>query len=79
VDTASAAWAAGLRDGPRLVRREAGVPGDATLPYARRVSDGTREWTVRSLPASPRPVTRQRASAAPGAESDAPGAPACWP
>jgi predicted metalloprotease with PDZ domain len=77
VDSGSAAWAAGLRDGLRFVRRESGVPGDATVPYVLRVSDGAREWTLRYLPASARLVTRQQVTAVGGA--GAPAAAACRP
>jgi len=65
VDSAGPAWAAGLRDGLRLVRREAGVVGDPAVRYALRVSDGAREWTLSYLPASARHVAWQRVALAP--------------
>ncbi|HEX6376180.1 MAG TPA: hypothetical protein VFZ91_10715 [Allosphingosinicella sp.] len=44
------AYAAGLRDGMRLVRREAGKIGDATVDLAYRVADGDGERVIRYLP-----------------------------
>lgn len=44
------AYAAGMRDGMRLVRREAGKIGDSTVEMAYRVSDGTAERVIRFLP-----------------------------
>jgi predicted metalloprotease with PDZ domain len=44
------AYAAGLRDGMRLVRREAGKIGDSSVELAYRVADGTVEKVVRYLP-----------------------------
>jgi predicted metalloprotease with PDZ domain len=44
------AYAAGMRDGMRLVRREAGKVGDSTVEMAYRVSDGTDEKVIRFRP-----------------------------
>jgi predicted metalloprotease with PDZ domain len=44
------AYAAGLRDGMRLIRREAGKVSDSTVEMAYRVSDGTDEKVIRFLP-----------------------------
>lgn len=44
------AYAAGLRDGMRLIRREAGKVGDSTVEMAYRVSDGSQERVIRFLP-----------------------------
>ena len=44
------AYAAGLRDGMRLVRRESGKIGDSTVELAYRVADGTEERVIRYLP-----------------------------
>jgi predicted metalloprotease with PDZ domain len=44
------AYAAGLRDGMRLIRREAGKIGDSTVELAYRVSDSTGERLIRFLP-----------------------------
>jgi predicted metalloprotease with PDZ domain len=43
-------FAAGLRDGMRLIRREAGKVGDSTVEIAYRVSDETGEKVIRFLP-----------------------------
>lgn len=46
------AWAAGMRNGMRLVRREEGRIGDATVPIAYRVADEKgEERVIRYLPA----------------------------
>lgn len=60
VDTAGPAYAAGLRDGMRLVRREAGTPGDASVEMAYRVDDGGTERVIRYLPAGRGTVEFQR-------------------
>jgi predicted metalloprotease with PDZ domain len=44
------AYAAGMRDGMRLVRREAGKVGDSTVEMAYRVSDEAGERVIRFLP-----------------------------
>lgn len=44
------AYAAGMRDGMRLVRREAGKVGDSTVEMAYRVTDGADEKVIRFLP-----------------------------
>jgi predicted metalloprotease with PDZ domain len=64
VDSAGPAWGAGLRDGMRVVRREAGVVGDPAVRFALRVRDGAREWTLSYLPASARQLTWQRVALA---------------
>ena len=60
VDPAGPAYAAGLRDGMRIIRREAGTPGDATVEYAYRVDDGGTERVIRYLPAGRDTITFQR-------------------
>jgi predicted metalloprotease with PDZ domain len=50
VDPAGPAFAAGMRDGMRLVRREAGVVGDSSVEMAYRVADPAGERIVRYLP-----------------------------
>jgi predicted metalloprotease with PDZ domain len=45
-----AAYAAGMRDGMRLIRREAGKVGDSTVEMAYRVSDSAGERVIRFLP-----------------------------
>jgi len=44
------AYAAGLRDGMRLVRRESGKIGDSTVELAYRVADAVGEKLIRYLP-----------------------------
>jgi predicted metalloprotease with PDZ domain len=44
------AYAAGMRDGMRLVRREAGKVGDSTVEIAYRIADGSGERVIRYLP-----------------------------
>lgn len=44
------AYAAGMRDGMRLVRRESGKIGDSTVELAYRVSDATGEKVISYLP-----------------------------
>jgi predicted metalloprotease with PDZ domain len=44
------AYAAGMRDGMRLVRREAGKIGDSTVEIAYRVADATGEKVISYLP-----------------------------
>jgi predicted metalloprotease with PDZ domain len=50
VDQEGPAYAAGLRDGMQLVRREAGKIGDASVELAYRVTDGGTERTIGYLP-----------------------------
>jgi predicted metalloprotease with PDZ domain len=69
VDSTHPAYAAGLRDGMRLVRREAGTPGDATVEYVYVVDDGGTERTIRYLPAGRGTITVQRVVLGPDASS----------
>jgi predicted metalloprotease with PDZ domain len=50
VDPAGPAYAAGMRNGQRLVRREAGTIGDASVQMAYRVSEGGAEKVITYLP-----------------------------
>jgi predicted metalloprotease with PDZ domain len=50
VDPQGPAYAAGLRDGMQLVRREAGKIGDASVELAYRVTDGGVERVISYLP-----------------------------
>ncbi len=59
LDPASPAYAAGLRDGMRLVRRESGRPGDARVDYVIIVSDAGTERRLRFTPAGKRTETVQ--------------------
>ena len=59
VDPASPAYAAGLRDGMKLLRRTGGTNGDSTVPYVLRVSDGGTEREIRYLPEGKDRITQQ--------------------
>lgn len=50
VEPGSAAYAAGLRPGMAILRREAGTLGDSTTPYRLRVSEAGVETTISFLP-----------------------------
>lgn len=69
-DPASTAYAAGLRDGMRILSRDAGVPGDATVEYAYRVDDGGTERVIRYLPQGKGRITIQRVLLGPDAASE---------
>ncbi|HEX8392148.1 MAG TPA: hypothetical protein VF665_07345 [Longimicrobium sp.] len=60
VDSAGPAFAAGMRNGMRLIRREPGVFGDATVALAYRVADESGERVIRYLPAGTGRVHLQR-------------------
>jgi predicted metalloprotease with PDZ domain len=51
VDPAGPAFAAGMRNGQRLVRREAGTIGDASVTLSYRVAEGAEEMVISYLPA----------------------------
>jgi predicted metalloprotease with PDZ domain len=71
LDPASPAYAAGMREGMRIIRREAGTPGDATVEYAYRVDDGGTERVIRYLPQGKGRVTLQRIQLTPEGSSEA--------
>lgn len=50
LDPASPAYAAGLRDGMTILKREAGEPGDSRVTYVLRVQDGETERLIRFQP-----------------------------
>jgi predicted metalloprotease with PDZ domain len=50
VDPASPAYAAGLRDGMKILARTTGEAGNALVPYALLVDDHGRQRTIRYLP-----------------------------
>ncbi|HEY0149795.1 MAG TPA: hypothetical protein VGB70_12440 [Allosphingosinicella sp.] len=60
VDPAGPAYAAGLRDGMKLIRRESGTIGDASVPLSFRVSDEGEEKLVTYLPVGKREHQVQR-------------------
>jgi predicted metalloprotease with PDZ domain len=51
IDPTSPAYAAGLRDGMKIVRREGGVIGDSRVLYGLRVMDGETERLIQFYPA----------------------------
>jgi predicted metalloprotease with PDZ domain len=64
----SPAYAAGLRDGMKLVQFVSGTPGDSSTAYVLRVSDATgQERTISFLPAGKGRLTRQIAVPVAGA------------
>jgi predicted metalloprotease with PDZ domain len=66
------AYAAGMRDGMRLIRREAGKVGDSTVEMAYRVSDEGSEKVIRFLPEGKAEFEVQRLEVtAAGAEQEA--------
>jgi predicted metalloprotease with PDZ domain len=62
----SPAWRAGLRDGMKIVRREAGEPGDSTVPYVLRVMAGKREKLITFKPEGDQELSVQQLELAPG-------------
>ena len=56
----SPAYAAGMRDGMRIIRREAGTVGDSSVEIVYRVKDGEAEREIRDLPQGVAQVTFQR-------------------
>ncbi|NEX93001.1 M61 family metallopeptidase [Caulobacter sp. 17J65-9] len=67
----SPAYAAGLREGMKLVKREGGQPGDSRVEYVLRVSDGAGERLIRFQPVGKGEVTRQTVVLAPGLDEAA--------
>jgi predicted metalloprotease with PDZ domain len=65
VSPESPAYAAGMRDGMRLIRREAGTIGDSTVEIAYRVQDGDSERVIRYLPQGKAQISFQRVLPAP--------------
>lgn len=50
LDPSHPAYAAGLRDGMRILKREAGAPGDSRVAYVLRVKDGETERVITFRP-----------------------------
>jgi predicted metalloprotease with PDZ domain len=69
--TDAPAYAAGLREGMKIVKREAGQPGDSRVEYVLRVSDGGAERLIRFMPIGKGEVTRQTVVLAPGLDGAA--------
>lgn len=70
LDPASPAYAAGMRNGMRIIRREAGTVGDASVEVAYRVDDAGTERVFRYLPEGKGRVTIQRFVLTPEATSE---------
>lgn len=70
LDPTSPAYAAGMRDGMRIIRREAGTPGDASVEIAYRVDDAGTERVFRYRPQGKGRVTIQRFVLTPEASSE---------
>ncbi len=60
VDPASNAYAAGLRDGMKLLRRVAGEPGNSAVEYVLQVQDGPTKRTFKFKPAAKRTLRTQQ-------------------
>jgi predicted metalloprotease with PDZ domain len=59
LDPASSAYAAGLRNGMKLLQRTSGKVGDSRVPFTLRVSDQGAERTITFLPAGKKRLTTQ--------------------
>ncbi len=66
VRTESPVHAAGMRDGMRILSREAGTIGDSSVEIVYRVKDGDTERVIRYLPQGKAQITLQRVLPAPG-------------
>lgn len=62
----SPAYAAGLREGMKILKREAGMPGDSRVEYVLRVDDHGTERLIRFRPEGKERVTLQEVILAPG-------------
>lgn len=69
VDPESPAYAAGMRNGMQLIRREAGRVGDSSVEIVYRVKEGDAERVIRYLPQGKAQVTFQRVLPAPGRDA----------
>ncbi|MBL8546508.1 MAG: hypothetical protein JNL81_08585 [Hyphomonadaceae bacterium] len=70
VDPGLPAYAAGIRDGMTLVRRDAGEIGNAELEIAYVVRDGASERTIRYMPRGHGTFTQQRLALAEDLEGE---------
>jgi len=59
VDPSGPAYAAGLRDGMRLLRLDLGEDGDSRVPLTYRIADGAKAREITYLPAGKRRVSVQ--------------------
>jgi predicted metalloprotease with PDZ domain len=60
VDPASNAYAAGLRDGMKFLRRSGGEPGNSAIDYVIEVQDGANRCNVTSRPAGRKTIRTQQ-------------------
>jgi predicted metalloprotease with PDZ domain len=63
------AYRAGLRDGMKILKREAGKSGDSRVPVRYRVMDGATERAIEFLPQGRERVTIQELKLAPGLDA----------
>jgi predicted metalloprotease with PDZ domain len=59
IDPDGPAYAAGMRDGMKIIKREAGKPGDSRVELVYRVNDNGTERTIRYKPEGKKRVTLQ--------------------
>lgn len=71
VDPAGPAHAAGLRDGMKIVKREAGSPGNPDVELVYLVEDGGVERRIRYLPRGTKRFTTQRLALPPASDTAA--------
>jgi predicted metalloprotease with PDZ domain len=69
LDPASPAYAAGLREGMRILQRVSGSIGDSSVELVYRMDDGGTERIIRYLPQGRATITFQRVTLAPGADT----------
>lgn len=60
VDPASNAFAAGLRDGMKFLRRAGGEPGNSAVDYTLEVQDGPHKRTFKFRPAGKKSIRTQQ-------------------
>ncbi len=71
VDPEGKAFAAGLRDGMRILRREGGITGDSRVEQVLAVDDGGTERIIRWRPEGKAAITLQTVVLAPGMTAEA--------
>lgn len=71
VDSTGPAFAAGLRNGMKILKRESGQPGNAGVEFVYRVLDAGTEKLIRYLPAGQRTFLTQRMMPGAGGDADA--------
>lgn len=71
VDPAGPAYKAGLRDGMKLIKREAGIIGDSRVEIAYRVDDNGTQRLIKYMPAGKGTFTLQEFKLTPGLDQAA--------